>query len=702
MKNGWSEADASYFITQYAARWGVDLALRTYASRLLGAEKELVLHGGGNTSVKGEWTNILGEKIPALFVKASGWDLATLTPEGHSPLGLTFLQRLQGLPELSETAMVQVLRANLLDPSAATPSIETLLHAFLPHQFIDHTHADAILTLSNQAGGAALLAEALGEEVIILPYVHPGFALAQAVAEAFAQAPQSRGMVLMKHGLLTWGETAQEAYLVTVELVNRAEDYIAEQLIHPLPPVETVRMVEAWDRYTEVAPLLRGALAVDTADPDHPFHRFILRPLITPDVLALLEMPDVQTLLLSSPLTTDHLIRLKPLPLWLEPGSTTAERIHVPVYLYRQAYQDYLEQASDAPLDALLPVAERFDASPRLVLMPGIGVVCVGRNSEEADIVWDLAVQTLAVKGVIARMGGVYEGITPQEQFAMEYYGPQRAKLGQRPEGSLDRCVALVTGAAGAIGSGICRELLSQGCHLVLTDLPGERLNSLAAELRMVHGERVLPVAMDVTDARSVEEGFRQVIQNWGGLDLLVLNAGLAHVSSLENMEMASFQRLHRVNVEGTLLLLSAAARHFRAQGTGGDVVLISTKNVFAPGADFGAYSATKAAAHQLARVASLELAPLGVRVNMVAPDGVFADGKRSSGLWAEVGPDRMRARGLDAAGLEAYYQNRNLLKARITATHVAKAVLFFATRQTPSTGITLPVDGGLPDATPR
>jgi len=220
--------------------------------------------------------------------------------------------------------------------------------------------------------------------------------------------------------------------------------------------------------------------------------------------------------------------------------------------------------------------------------------------------------------------------------------------------------------------------------------------------LRATFGDRVLGVPLDVTDQNSVATAFRAVIEAWGGVDLIVANAGVAMVSSLAEMSLDSFRKLERVNVEGTLLVIAEAARHFRVQGTGGDIVLVSTKNVFAPGAKFGAYSATKAAAHQLARIASLELAEIGVRVNMVSPDAVFSHGGRKSGLWAEVGPDRMRARGLDEKGLEEYYRQRNLLKAKVTAEHVAKAVLFFATRQTPTTGATLPVDGGLPDATPR
>jgi NAD(P)-dependent dehydrogenase (short-subunit alcohol dehydrogenase family) len=261
---------------------------------------------------------------------------------------------------------------------------------------------------------------------------------------------------------------------------------------------------------------------------------------------------------------------------------------------------------------------------------------------------------------------------------------------------------AIVTGAAGAIGYGICRGLLERGCRVAITDLPGEKLDSFVAEFEKRDADRVIGVPMDVTDAKSVAGAFAKISATWGGVDIVVVNAGLALACPLVEIDLEAFRRLERVNVEGTLLVLAEAGRHFARQNTGGDVVLISTKNVFAPGAGFGAYSATKAAAHQLARIASLEFAPLGVRVNMVAPDAVFSGGAHKSGLWAEVGPGRMKARGLDEKGLEEYYRNRNLLKARVTAEHVSNAVLFFATRQTPTTGACIPVDGGLPDATPR
>jgi NAD(P)-dependent dehydrogenase (short-subunit alcohol dehydrogenase family) len=270
------------------------------------------------------------------------------------------------------------------------------------------------------------------------------------------------------------------------------------------------------------------------------------------------------------------------------------------------------------------------------------------------------------------------------------------------PDSPLRNKVALVTGAAGAIGYGICCGLLENGCHLAASDLPGEKLDNFTADLKQTAGDRVTGIPIDVTHEESILRGLESIALTWGGIDILVINAGIPLVAFLKDIDLDDFKRLETVNVEGTFLTLREIAHHFILQGTGGDIIIVSTKNVPSPGAGFGAYSATKAACHQLGRIASLELAQYGVRVNMVAPDGVFSEGKYKSGLWAEVGPDRMRARGLDEKGLQEYYQNRNLLKAKITGRHVSNAVLFFATRQTPTTGVTIPVDGGLPDATPR
>ena len=702
MLSRWQEKEVAEFIATWGEHWGEDLAIRTYSSRMIGAEKELVLHGGGNTSFKGSFTTPLGERVPAIFVKASGQDLASIDPEGHSGLNLRHLRRLRELSELSDEVMVNELLTHRFNARAAMPSIETLMHVFLSPQYIDHTHADAILALTNRRDWEEAIRAALGSDVIVLEYVRPGFALAKAAAEAFEASPACKGMVLVKHGLLTWGATARESYERTIELVTRAERFLTQNNAHPVRMQTTTPAETAKQRYRKVAPILRGLIALPTGDADRPYRRFVIRPLITQEVLNLLDSEGGREIALTPPLTTDHLIRTKALPLWIDTPryddeEKLREQLSSAIADYAGRYDAYFERHSGR-MKTPLP---RLDSMPRVILMPGIGVLNAGRDVVEAGVVRDITTQTLATKVKIAATG-MYEGLGEEHLFDMEYLPLQHAKLDRGDEPPLRRSVALVTGAAGAIGSGICQALLEQGCHVAATDVAGEPLRSLIGELAPAYGERVVGIPLDVTNPKSVNGGFEAVIDAWGGVDLVVANAGLAHVSSLADMDPSAFRKLEEVNVEGTLHILAAAAQHFRVQGTGGDIILISNKNVFAPGAKFGAYSATKAAAHQLVRIASLELAEIGVRVNMVSPDAVFSHGSRRSGLWAEVGPDRMRARGLDEKGLEEYYRQRNLLKAKVTAEHVGRAVLFFATRQTPTTGATIPVDGGLPDATPR
>ena len=701
MKNRWSDQDANQFLDQYAEKWGADLALRTYTTRLLGGEEALVLHGGGNTSLKGTYRSVFGQEIPALFMKASGFNLATIQPEGHTPLDLEYLRRLCALPELSDDAMAGEFQMHRLVPNAAAPSIETLSHAYLSAKFIDHTHADAILVLTNQPEGNKLIREALGEGVALVDYVKPGFKLAKAVIAVYDEHPQCHALVWMQHGVMTWGETARDSYSAMIDLVTRAEDFATRRASKPLVVVMPTSLADAEKRLATVAPVVRGLLAQPSGDPDRPYRRMVLQPLVNQEVLDFLGSDRGKQLALTPTLTSDHLVRTKALPLWIDnPDYSNPAKLRGQllkgIEVYAADYQAYL--ARNAPL--MPPGMKPFDSLPRVVLLPGLGALCAGKDAHAARIAHDITAQTLAAKARIAAMG-TYRGLAEEHLFEVEYFTLQHAKL-RTDEPPLGREVALVTGAAGAIGSAIAEGLLENGCHVALTDLPGAALDNLGEELKKKYDERVITAPLDVTDPVSVTQGFEAVIKTWGGIDLVIVNAGVAMVSSLEQMDLAAFQRVERVNTEGTLLLLREAARHFRVQGTGGDIILVSTKNVFMPGAKFGAYSATKAASHQLGRIASQEMAELGVRVNMVAPDAVFSHGSRRSGLWAEVGPDRMRARGLDEKGLEQYYQSRNLLKAAVTAQHVSRAVLFFATRQTPTTGATIPVDGGLPDSTPR
>jgi rhamnose utilization protein RhaD (predicted bifunctional aldolase and dehydrogenase) len=477
VKSKWSDKEATAFITRYAQTWGKDLALRTYTSRLLASEKELVLHGGGNTSVKGKYTDVCGKTVSAVFVKASGYDLDAVGPEGYPGLDLERLRLLRELPDLADAAMANEIRTKLFDANAPAPSIETLLHAFIPAKYIDHTHADSILALTNQSRGKKVVEDALGRGVIILDYSKPGFALAKAAAAALADSHKSEGMVLMKHGLLTWGEDARESYEKTIELVTRAEKYLARKSGTSPRPRETSSVEEAKKKYAEMAPVLRGLLAVQTQDPDMPYEPFILQPLINEQVLDLLEADNAKEIVLTPPLTADHLIRTKPLPLFVDrprddSSAQLKEQIAGAIRKYEERYSAYLERYWKKIPSGL----RRFDSKPRILLIPGLGAICAGKDVMDAAIVSDITAQTLAAKMKVAAFGR-YEGLSEEHIFDMEYFSLQHAKL-KHAKLLLQSKVALVTGAAGAIGSGICQELLKEGCHVAVTDLSGDHLDS--------------------------------------------------------------------------------------------------------------------------------------------------------------------------------------------------------------------------------
>jgi rhamnose utilization protein RhaD (predicted bifunctional aldolase and dehydrogenase)/NAD(P)-dependent dehydrogenase (short-subunit alcohol dehydrogenase family) len=704
MNHTWSEVEANAFIAAHGSERGNAIALLAYATRLVGSQPHLAMHGGGNTSLKGMVKTLAGDDVAALFVKASGFAMETITPAGLVCLDLSYLRKLRAVSSLSDEAMANEFRMHMLAPSDALPSIETLMHAFIDAPAVVHTHPTAILALTNRVRGEAAIAEALGNAVGMVPYANSGLPLGRAVADEYDRGKEYRAIVVMQHGLITWGASPKQAYDLTIEMVGRAEEYIRGRcrrtsFTNRATPIETART-----RYRETAPMIRGLLSPASDDPDNPYKKMILVPLVTEEILAILDSPQAGELARTAPLTPDYLVRTKSYPLFVEkPDYGDPEglrrRLTGEVGAFRSRYAAYVKRyASRLPgFDA-----SGFDLLPRVLLLPGLGAVCAGTDFGTARIARDITEQALMVKRTILESGGAYLGLTEEHLFDMEFRAFQRAKIAGTDPLPLGGRVAIVTGAAGAIGSGICEELLGQGCHVAATDLAGDRLYSLALALKTRYGDRIIAVPLDVTDGASVAAAFEKIIEAFGGIDIVVINAGLAHVSPLVGMSLDAFRNLERVNIEGTLLLLSRAGKLFLQQNTGGDIVLISTKNVFAPGAKFGAYSATKAAAHQLCRIACLEFAEMGVRVNMVAPDAVFSHGTTKSGLWAQVGPDRMKARGLDEKGLEEYYRQRNLLKARVTAEHVARAVLFFATHQTPTTGATIPVDGGLPDAAPR
>jgi rhamnose utilization protein RhaD (predicted bifunctional aldolase and dehydrogenase) len=417
MLNRWQDEEAKQFISKYAPEWGEDLALRIYTSRLLGADESLVLHGGGNTSVKSAHKNLLGQQVPAIYMKASGRNMAVIEPEGVPGLELDPLRQLRALPELSDEVMLGEVLTHLLRAGAPAPSVETLVHAFLPHQFIDHTHSDAILTLTNQASAAKLVKEALGGDVIILPYVRPGFKLAKAVAEAYEANPRARGMVWIKHGIMTWGETARQSYETMIELVSRAEGFLAARTKQVSVPAAAVSEEAARARVAKVAPILRGLLAERTGDGDRPYRRVILKPLISQEVLNFVDSAGGREIAATPPLTSDHLIRTKPFPLWVEKpdfddDSKLREQLQAAVERYQAEYNAYVERHAGEIPEGL----GRFDSLPRVIFLPGLGALCAGNNARAAKIARDITEHTVAVNTRVAAMG-TYEGLPEGELF---------------------------------------------------------------------------------------------------------------------------------------------------------------------------------------------------------------------------------------------------------------------------------------------
>jgi rhamnulose-1-phosphate aldolase/alcohol dehydrogenase len=706
MKSRWSDTEAREFCDRYAPAWGEPLALRVYTSRLIGADPDLVMHGGGNTSVKIQRETLLGDRVEALCVKGSGWDLDSIEPPGLPALDLGYLRRLRKLESLSDEEMVNQLRTHLFDASAPNPSVETLLHAFLPHTFIDHTHADAILALTNQPDGAELIRQALGASVVIVPYVMPGFRLAKLAAEMYEGMPDAHGMVLLKHGLFTFAADARTSYERTIEYVDGAESFLRSRARARPATRGAARTRSAQDAGTLMArfgPVLRGLLAAAPASGGQPARRVILEHRATPELLELIAAPDCASLAERGPLTPDHVIRTKPKPLYIEePRFDDAEAFRsqagAAIEAYRAAYDSYFAEQVRAKRTA----RKKLDPDPRVLLIPGLGIVCAGKTRKDAAIAADISEHTLRIKSAAESIGR-YEPLDDSELFEMEYWSLEQAKLGREAEKPLARQVALVTGAAGAIGVATCVELAKAGAHVVLTDVDAEALERAHVKVAQIAGTSACTaVKMDVTREESVDAAFDQACRTFGGVDVVVANAGIAHVSALADADAGQFRKVLDVNLVGYFLTLRAAARVMRAQHTGGNIVVNASKNVFAPGADFGAYSASKAAGHQLGKVAAIELAPIGVRVNMINADAVFAEGDTPSGLWREIGPDRAKSRGLPPEKLQEYYRERNLLHAEITGADVGRAVVFFASNQTPTTGATLPVDGGIVAAFPR
>jgi rhamnulose-1-phosphate aldolase/alcohol dehydrogenase len=670
-----------------------DLDLLVYASRLVGAETSLVVWGGGNTSIKRSERDHRGREIPVLRVKGSGSDLKSIQGKDFPGVRMDDILALLDREDMGDQEMVSYLAHGLVEPGGPRPSIETLLHGFLPAHAVVHTHADAIVSLTNNDRAAETLASIYGKDVIALAYRRPGFRISKDVGDAIATRPEAKALILERHGTITWGATVRDAYEATIELISRAEEAIAARRAgRRIFGAARVSVLDAQTRRSmavTVAPRLRGCLSRP--------RRVILAFDDAPDVTEFASSALAPAVSQVGPATPDHTIFTKRVACLTDVAPEPAalgQAIEESVARYAEDYTRYFEAHR-------FEGAELTDPLPRVVLVPGLGMFTGGKDRKTAAIVSDIYHHTIDVMGN-ALAFGAYASLSPRDAFDVEYWPLELYKLTlAAPERELARRIALVTGGAGGLGKAIARRLAAEGAHVVVADLDVGGARKVAEEIVTAAGSgRALGLRMDVTSEESVREAFAETVLAYGGLDILVSNAGIAHSTPVARLTLADWERSFAVNSTGHFLVAREAMRILMTQGLGGALVFVATKNVMSPGKDFAAYSAAKAAEAQLAKVLALEGAPHGIRSNIVNPDAVFQD----SGLWSpEIRRERAAAQGIAVEQLEEFYRSRNLLGARILPDDVAEAVLFLASdRSAKTTGCTITVDGGLKDAFPR
>jgi rhamnulose-1-phosphate aldolase/alcohol dehydrogenase len=679
MHSLWSDAEAEQLIDRYATA-GVerDLALRVYTSRLLGGEPKLVLHGGGNTSVKTMMKDLLDEEVEVLCVKGSGWDMAAIEPPGLPAVRLAPLRKLRGREALSDEEMVRMQRANLLDPGAPNPSVETLLHAFLPHKYVDHTHSTAVLSLADQPDAAERCADLYGRRMGLVPYIMPGFLLAKKAAEVFEADPTVEGLVLLKHGVFTFGDTAQEAYERMIAAVSLAE----ERLAHRRKTVfAAARLPEALAGAAEVAPILRGACAIADPAGSGSYKRFILDFRSSAAVLNYVNGAELERYGRAGVATPDHTIRTKNYPM-IVPAPET-DRLDAFKQAVRQGVDHFAAEyhAYFARHNARQnPPKRELDPVPRVILMPGLGLFGLGRSARDARIAADIAqsnVETITDAEAVGR----FEPVGEADLFDIEYWSLEQVKLGQSSEKPLAGQIAVITGGAGTIGLATARALSGAGAEVALLDIDAETAQAVAKKL----GGAALGIECDVTDRAAVRGAFDRIAEHFGGVDIVVSNAGAASQGRIGEVEDAVLRRSFELNFFAHQTVAQSAVRVMRAQGTGGCLLFNVSKQAVSPGPLAGPYGLPKAATLFLVRQYALEYGADGIRANAVNADGI-----RGGLLTPQFIEQRAAAYGLTAAA----YMSRNLLRREVTAEDVAQAFLHHAVALKTTADVTT-VDGG-------
>jgi rhamnose utilization protein RhaD (predicted bifunctional aldolase and dehydrogenase)/NAD(P)-dependent dehydrogenase (short-subunit alcohol dehydrogenase family) len=677
MQSAWNDSDADMAVAAYQ-NLGRDLALRVYTTRLLGQDPRLVLHGGGNTSVKTRIADLNGDAVEVLCVKGSGWDMGSIEPAGLPAVRLAPLVKLRSRENLSDEEMVRLQRANLIDPAAPNPSVEALLHAFIPHKFVDHTHSTAVLALTDQPDGEALCREVYGARMGYVPYVMPGFGLAKAAAQVFDADPSVEGLILVKHGIFSFGADARDSYERMIALVTSAEQRLAK---NRKPAFIGAKLPTRAAPVADVAPIIRGACSLPDSQIDGAWKRFVLDFRGSDAVMNFVNGSDVARYGQAGVVTPDHNIRIKNRPLVVaapEDGALAdfGASVRAAVASYAERYRDYFIR-NNARVGGIKTM---LDPIPRVVLVPGLGLFGLGRSKKDAKIAADLAEAAVATI-TDAEAVGRFDPLPESDLFDVEYWSLEQAKLGSAREPPLAGQVVVITGAAGAIGFATARAFAAAGAEVALLDVDGTAAEAKAGAI----GGAALGLRCDVTDAASVRDAFAQVAFAFGGVDVAVSNAGAAWQGRIGEVDEAVLRQSFELNFYGHQRVAQAAVRIMQAQATGGCLLFNVSKQAVNPGPGFGPYGLPKAATLFLVRQYALDYGSEGIRANAVNADRIRS-GLLTDGMIAS----RSNARGVS----EQDYMRGNLLGREVAAEDVAQAFLAQALALKTTADVTT-VDGG-------
>jgi rhamnose utilization protein RhaD (predicted bifunctional aldolase and dehydrogenase)/NAD(P)-dependent dehydrogenase (short-subunit alcohol dehydrogenase family) len=676
MRSAWVERDAKLAVERYGqAGIASDLALRIYSTQLLGRDPKLVMHGGGNTSLKTTERDLAGEELAVLRVKGSGWDMGTIEPAGFPAVRLEPVRKIRARNELNDDEFAGVQRAFLLDPQAPSPSVEMLLHAFMPAKFIDHTHATAVLSLIDQPDSEKLCTEVYDGRLGFVPYVMPGFALAKLSAEVFEKNPKAEGLILDKHGIFTFGEDAQEAYERMIDFVTLAETRLKKNRKAFVSAAIPNQVAGA----AEVAPILRGACALRDFGGEGAHKRPIMVFRSSDAILNYVNGKEVARYACAGVLTPDHAIRTKSWPL-IVPAPQAGKLDGFKALAVKAAqkfiadYKTFYERNKSRTKGAML------DPAPRVVLVPGLGLFGMGGSAKDATIAADIA-EAAALGISDAEAIGRFTPVGEADMFDMEYWPAELAKLGSRKALPLEGQVAIVTGAGGAIGAATAKAFAAAGAEVALLDIDAKAAQAQAKTI----GGAAIAIQCDVTDANSVRDAFDKVVAAFGGVDIAVSNAGAAWQGKIGEVDEADLRASFELNFFAHQKVAQAAVKIMLAQGTGGCLLFNVSKQAINPGANFGPYGLPKAATLFLVRQYALDYGADGIRANAVNADRI-----RSGILTDDFIKERSAARGVSAQD----YMSGNLLGREVTAQDVAQAFLAQALALKTTADVTT-VDGG-------